>query len=265
MFGAARLKKIKDIIYEKKQVNVSTLSSMLSVTEVTIRSDIKKLELEGFIIKTHGGATLNEKLYLEIQEERLPRGTEYDRNKEIIGEIAAHIVKEHEAIFLGEGSTCYFIAKALKNKRNITVVTNNLNIANVLAENSSINLILTGGNLVGDTMSLTGEIIQRALKGIFVDKAFISVNGVHITNGFTVSNIEQLNVFRTISNIAKELIVAADCTKFGKTTFAQLGSLLIAKKIITNEDIPNEYKAYFFEEGIQIFTSYEINASIGVE
>ena len=261
MFGAARLEKIKNIITEKKHVDVSTLSSLLAVTEVTVRKDLEKLEKQGFITKTHGGAMLNEKT--PDDSRLIPDASNEDaslsKEKQMIGQIVAHMVKEHDSIFLGSGSTCCYIAKALVNKKNINIVTNNLNVANVLAAASSINVVLTGGNLIGHTMTLVGDIVQRTLEGIFIDKAFISVAGVHINNGFTVSNLDELNVYRSVLNIARELIVVADYSKFEKTSFVKFVPLVTANKVISNESIPIDYKAYFFEQGVQIFTSYEID------
>lgn len=262
MFGAARLQRIKDIISEKKQVDVSTLSSMLSVTEVTIRRDLEKLEEEGFITKTHGGAILNEMPSGSITSNNtstiLPSDVVYDDSKKLIGEIAAYHIKENESIFLGGGTTCHCVALALRDKKRINVVTNNMNAAYALAGNSSINVILTGGNLLSDTMALTGEIVLKSLEDIFIDKAIISVSGVHLDHGFTLSNLMELNVYKAIVNISKELVIVADHTKFNKVSFSKLGNLSIAKKVITNENVPDEYKAYFFQRGIQIFTSYKI-------
>ena len=263
MFGAARLEKIKEIVKEKKQIDVSTLSSILSVTEVTVRKDLEKLEQEGFIVKTHGGAIFNDKNVPEMkQNESLnANNIELYEEKIMIGEIASYMIKDKDSIFLGSGTTCYCIAKALRENRNIkiNIVTNNLSIANILCDINNINVILTGGNLSGQTMALTGEMVQKTLEGIFVDKAFISVSGVHISNGFTVSSTEEMNVYRTVMNISKELIIVADYSKFDRTSFIKLGAANIAKRIITNENIPIEYKAHFFEQEIQIFTSYEID------
>ena len=259
MFGAARLQRIREVIAEKKHIDVSTLSSMLSVTEVTIRKDLEKLESEGFIIKTHGGAILNGDHTNNISSAvDIHPAAQYDENKSTIGTIAAHLIKEGEYIFVGPGTTCYYVALALKDKKNINIVTNNISVVNALANNSSINVIVTGGNLQGNSMTLTGEVAINMLEGIFIDKAIISVTGVHIDNGYTISNMDDINIYRTIINISKELIIVADGTKFDKTSFIKLGNLDIAKKVVTNENVPREFKAYFFQKGIQIFTSYEI-------
>ena len=262
MFKAARLQKIKDIIQEQKQADVTALSSMLAVTEVTIRNDLDTLQKEGFIIKTHGGALLNEKFYKQngFSYEDV-HNISYNKHKEHIGLIAANMVNEKDAIYLGSGITCFNIAKALKNRKNINIVTNNVHVLNILSEQPSINIILTGGNFSHSIYALTGEMVQQSLKGIFIDKAFISVSGIHMQNGFTVSSLEELNVYRTIMNISRETIITADYTKFDVTSFVKLGPFSITNKVITNENIPSEYKSYFFEEGIQIFTSYDIKYS----
>ena len=263
MFKAARIQKIKDIISEKKQVDVTTLSHMLAVTEVTIRNDLDFIQKEGFIIKTHGGALLNEDYQksrnidddYETRKNILP-----NKEKEYIGLIANNMIREREAVYLGSGITCYYIAKALEDTKNIKVVTNNIHVFNYLSD-KPFDIMLTGGIFVHDLYALTGEMVQQSLKGIFIDKAFISVSGVHLNNGFTVSNMEELNVYRAIMKISKEIIIVADYTKFDRTSFVKLGSLSITNKIITNEKVSSDYKSKFFEEGIQIFTSYDIEYS----
>ncbi|MGI5850284.1 MAG: DeoR/GlpR family DNA-binding transcription regulator, partial [Christensenellales bacterium] len=257
MFKAARIQAIKDIITERKQADVATLSSILGVSEVTIRKDLDELQDIGIIIKTHGGALYNEKFH-DTEE---INGVPYNKDKEYIGLIAAQMVKERNDIFLGPGGTCYYIAKALKEKRNIKVVTNNRLVLNVLAESPYVDVILTGGQFNSGINAMTGDMVHKALKDILLDKAFISVSGVHLKYGYMVSNEEELKIYKTIINIAKEVIIVADHTKFNTTSFLKLGPINIVNKIITNKNIPANYKTVFFEEGIQIFTSYDIKYS----
>lgn len=260
MFKAARLEKIREIIMDKKQIDVSTLSQMLSVTEVTIRSDLETLANEGFIKKTHGGATFNDSFLPTVRftSSISSNNPEENKDEEFVAQIAAYLIKDRDVVFLGAGNTCTCIAKILMDRQNIIVVTNNLNVANVLAENPKIQVIVTGGNLDGKSMSLVGEIVNKALEGLFISKSFISVSGVDLNNGFTVDSLGELNVDKHIIGISKELVIVADRSKFDLTSFVHLGPLKMTKKVITNENIPGDYKSYFFNEGIQIFTSYNI-------
>lgn len=115
MFKAARVKKIKEIMIDRGQIDVSTLASLLDVTDVTVRADLELLENQGFIIRTHGGAVLNEEYINQKRINDLCNGSsiEYNKDKDHIGQIAANLVEENEWIFLSGGETCYYIAKAL--------------------------------------------------------------------------------------------------------------------------------------------------------
>ncbi|WP_066646625.1 DeoR/GlpR family DNA-binding transcription regulator [Christensenella timonensis] len=263
MFKAARLAKIKEVLLDRGQVDVSTLSALLNVSDVTIRSDLEQLEKEKFVYRTYGGAVLNEDHLKQqsMQDAITGASLDYDKNKEMVGQIAADMVRDNEWIFLGPGTTCYYVAKALLNRENVNVVTNNLYVAGALAQNPKSNVMVTGGTMVHSEMSLTGDLFSRFLKNIFIAKAFIGVGGVDFDSGFTVSNTLESNVYQKIKKISKELIIVADQTKFGHTSLTSIGPLTTVDAVITNDDIPEDYKSYFFQQGIRIFTSYRIKPS----
>lgn len=263
MFKAARLTKIKEIILDRGQVDVNTLSSMLNVSDVTIRSDLEQLEQEKFIYRTYGGAVLNEDHARQqaVQENLSGGSLEYDRNKEYVGQVAAELISANEWVFIGQGVTCYYVAKALNKKDNVNVVTNNLYAAGALSENKSSNVMMTSGSLVHSQMCLVGDMSLKFLDGIFIAKAIIGVGGVDMQSGFTVSNSTESNIFAKLKKISKELIIVADYSKFNHSSLMSLGPLTTADAVVTNDNIPEEYKSYFFENGVKIYTSYKIKTS----
>lgn len=263
MFKAARLTKIKEVILDRGQVDVNTLSSLLNVSDVTIRSDLEQLEKEQFIYRTHGGAVLNEDFIKQknFQENLLGLKLEYDKKKEYIGQIAAELVRDEEWIFIGQGTTCYYIARELAKKEGINVLTNNLYAAAIMAQNQKANIIVTGGNLVQSHLYLTGDMFLRTMDNIFISKAFMGVSGVDFKGGYTVSDSSELNVYNKIRDISRELIIVADSSKFDKTSFLSLGPLTMPDSVITNDDIAQTYKEFFFNNGVKIFTSYRIKES----
>lgn len=264
MFKAARLAKIKEVILDRGQVDVGTLSALLNVSDVTIRSDLELLEKEKFIYRTYGGAVLNEDYSKQksMQDNVTGNGLEYDRNKEYIGQIAAELVRDNEWIFIGQGTTCFYVAKALLYRENVNVVTNNLYVAGVLSQNRNSNVVVTGGNLMHAQMSLTGDMFLKSLKNIFIAKAFTGVGGIDFESGYTVSNMQEYNMYNWIKKISKEMVIVADYTKFGQTSLMSIGPLTSSDTVITNENIPEEYKSYFFKNGVKIFTSYRIKTSL---
>lgn len=259
MFAAERIKKIKQFLMEYKKVSVSNLSNLLSVSEVTIRKDLEKLEKEGLIQRTHGGAILC--------EDKAPKNI-YNNNNEIpeiehkkmIGMIAAQIVNDNEAIFIGPGTTCLQIAKNLKNKKNINIITNNVSAAMELSNIPSIKVALTGGDIRHKeyTYSLTGSGVINTLKNIYVDKAFVGVDGISFERGFSLHDPEDSIIDAEICKYTDEFIVVADNTKFNNISFSQLGDFHMADKVISDELIPKEYIKFFFENDIQLYIKYEL-------
>ena len=254
MFAIERQNRIKEILFKEKRVDVFELSRLFSVTEVTIRRDLDKLEQEGFLIKTYGGAVLNEEV---AQSSLMPVSDDSMlEEKRMIGRMAAQMIETSEAIYLSPGTTSLEIARNIKEKR-VTVVTNDLLIAYELKDSIGIKVIVTGGDLIQSTSTLVGGFALQALNGIFINKAFIGVKGVNFDSGYTVDSYEEVMVIQEVKKISNEIIAVADYTKFNRTTFARLGELDMAKKVITNKQVPNEYKKYYFENAIKLYTTFE--------
>lgn len=255
MFAIERLNKIKEILLREKRVDVFELSELFSVSEVTIRRDLDKLEQDGYIIKTYGGAILNRKKFDDDSHVILPE--EASEEKQMIGRIAAKMIDDGSPIFLGPGTTCLEIARNIKQKR-LTVVTNDLLIGYELRNCPGIKVIVTGGALIPSTSALTGGFAVRAIDGFYISKAFIGVKGINFTSGYTVDSYEEVMVTEEVQKKSNELIIVADYTKFNCTAFARLGDLHIAKKVITNKQIPTEYKKFYFENNIKLYTTFEL-------
>lgn len=254
MFAIERLNKIKEKLFKEKRVDVFELSELFSVTEVTIRRDLDKLEQEGFLIKTYGGAVLKDDLVLEPSKYETEDSNLEE--KKMIGEIASQMIENGAAIYLGPGTTCLEIARNIKDKK-LTVVTNDLLIAQELNDSSGIKVIVTGGDLIQSTSTLVGGFALHALGGIYVNKAFIGIKGANFDSGYTVDSHEEVMVIQEVRKISSEIIIAADYTKFGFTAFARLGELTMARKVITNKQLPAEFKKYYFENAIKLYTTFE--------
>lgn len=258
MFAVKRLEKIKEIMLEYKHVDIPTLSSILSVSEATIRRDLEKLENEGFLKRTYGGAVLNEEAAPEVHTSK--ENISCLEEKRLVGYIASQLVENNEVIIIGAGTTCLQFARNLKNKKNLTIVTNNLLIPSELGPYKDIKVILTGGDVfyTEGSMSLIGEFAHKMINDIYVSKAFLGVDGVDIHYGYTTNSSELALVWNKMARVAEETIILGDYTKFGKKSFIRLGPLNCAHKIVTNQEVQEEFKKYYFENGIPIYTSYEL-------
>jgi DeoR/GlpR family transcriptional regulator of sugar metabolism len=262
MFKAERIQKIKELVYNRKQVDVATLSSLLNVSGVTIRSDLERLEKTGFLLRTHGGAVLNETSTSQDDANNILLGKtiQYDKTRENMGKVAAALIEEHEWIFLGPGEICYYIAKQLLDRKNINVLTNNIHVINVLLSNPGINVVMTGGNLNHKHCYVMGDIFAKTMENLYIRKAFFPVTGADFQAGYTVSDVGEMNMIKFISKRAAELIYLIDSAAFDSISFMSVGDLKSVSTIISGNKMPEIYKKYYFENNIRAFTSYDLNS-----
>jgi DeoR/GlpR family transcriptional regulator of sugar metabolism len=259
MFKKERQKNIKKMLTNRKQVAVLELSTLFKVSEVTIRNDLGELEREGFLTRLHGGAILKE-AGPEKQDPVVatPFGSiECDANKQQIGKVAASLVNERERIFLGPGTTCYYIAKELLHRSDITVLTNNLYVANVLLSNPYIKVLLTGGQLVRDQYCVVDDMFTKSIESLYLSKAFFSVGGADFSAGYTVSSVPETEIYKQIAERSKEVIMALDNTKFNMHEFVYLGDLDMLPIVISDSKMPESYKEYYLAHNVKILSSIE--------
>lgn len=232
MFAADRVQKIKEILYEYKHVDLNTLCSLLNCSIATIRRDLDKLEAEGFLRKAYGGAILNEPVPNgSVQSSYAPMDLML-KEKIQIALIAAETVTDNDVIFLGPGSTCFQVAKCVKDKTNLTIVTNNLNIATGLAGLTNVRIILPGGDITGQNNSIfsVGYYAENNLKEMFINKAIFSVDGISMEYGCTVNNHELAILMKNVMSRSDEMIIVADKSKFDKRAFVKVLELSEIKK-----------------------------------
>jgi DeoR/GlpR family transcriptional regulator of sugar metabolism len=259
MYKQIRLEHIKKILLKEKQITVHDLSTLLNVSVVTIRGDLKELESENFLTRTHGGAIINKAVLCSTEPQSFVAGPtiDYDKRKELIGQVACRFISDSEWVFLGSGTTAFYVARSLTDRNSLNILTNNLLVAYELTKNPLANVMMTGGTLSHTTFNLGGEIFESTLQPITISKAFISLIGIDLNNAYTVSTSGELNVFKVIRSISKQLFIIVDSSKFDKTGFIKVGELLEADAIITDALPPQKYVDYYHENGIPIYTPYD--------
>lgn len=258
MFKVERHRRIKEILKDCRQIEVSSLSNLLNVTEATIRKDLEELEREGFLTRFHGGATLNLEESSSSNPSSWNQNIEYDKNKEDIGRTAAQLINEREWVFLGPGTTCYYIACALRDRTNINVLTNNFLVAQALYNISGIRLVFFGGQVEYPGFYTLPEHLEKDLENMYLDKAFFSIDGVDINAGYTLSERPVYDLISIISACSRETIMAFDYTKYKQRAFMKVGNLDFAATVITNPAIPDDYKQFFLKHKIQVYTSFDL-------
>ncbi|MBW9154345.1 DeoR/GlpR family DNA-binding transcription regulator [Clostridium estertheticum] len=252
MFPEERKSKILNSLNKYGKVKVCDLSQQYEVSEVTIRRDLQELEEDKMIKRVHGGAVLNGNTKFEPTfSEKIDKF--YDE-KESIGKLAAAIIVDGDTIALDAGTTTISIARQITAK-NITVLTNSVDVAYELAKKKDVEVIITGGTLRWETRAMVGPVADNALKNFRVDKVFIGTNGICIINGLTTPNIIEANTKREMIKIADQTIVVCDHTKFGTVYFAKIVDLDSVDIIITDNQIDNsiiEEFEEFEEKGVKI-------------
>ncbi len=250
MLANQRRDKILELLKEDGSAKVIDLSKLFKVTEVTIRQDLEKLEKDGLVIREHGGAFLKN---VENQVRTFSLGNqEHIDKKELIARKCLEYIESGDTIILDSGSTTTEIAKQLKGIKNLTVITNALNIALMLGAEPGIEVIMTGGEFKPPTLSLTGQKAADFFKGLNVQKLFLATAGISLKSGLTYPSISDLVVKKAMIDAADTTYLVADSTKMGKSAFASLGALSLINYIITDDGIEEKHKQVFHDNEIEL-------------
>jgi len=253
MFAAERIKIIKNYLLKEQKVSVAKLSELLNVTEVTIRRDLEKLEKEGFLERTHGGAILKEFKEEESVEEFVDI---YKTQRQEIAETAYHLVSDNDMIMITEGLTNACIARKLAQKNNLTVLTNDMRVAMEFAGSPMNNLILLGGDL--KEYAVYGQLTENNLQYFSVKHLFVEVDAINKQSGIMVSSISKASFIQKAIRAAEIVSVVCLANNFGEKSLYRVGSVDLADKIITNSELDDAYKDYLFGLNIQVYTSVDI-------
>ncbi len=245
-----RREKIMDLLREDGSAKVTNLAKLFKVTEVTIRQDLEKLEHDDLIVREHGGAFLK-----NVEDQVRSFSLEHQENmdkKELIAEKCLEFIESGDTIILDSGSTTTEIAKKLRGMKNLTVITNAVNIALMLGAEPGIEIIVTGGEFKPPTLSLTGQKAADFFKGLAVQKLFLATAGISLKSGLTYPSLSDIVVKKAMIDAADITYLVADSSKIGKSALASLGALSLIDYIITDEDINKKDKKVFEEHEIEL-------------
>lgn len=238
MLPNQRREKILELIKEDGHAKVQDLSRIFKVTEVTIRQDLEKLESEGLIEREHGGAILSN-VGSNVKNIALQNQSNMSA-KMAIAQKALTYIEDGDTIILDSGSTTTEIAKLIFGFKNLTVITNALNIALILGATPGVNLMVTGGEFKPPTLSLTGQKSADFFNNLNADKLFLATAGISLKAGLTYPSISDLCVKRAMIDSSDEVFLVADSSKIGLNSFASLGALSLIHHLITDSDISKE-------------------------
>lgn len=228
-----RQEKIVHILMELERVSIRELAAQLSVSSWTIRRELAPLEDRQIVRRFHGGVALIDATLFQ-KNNFDDNVTEAYEAKERIGQIAARLLLADDSIVLGGGTTTTEVARHLKLRKHLRIMTNALNIALELSRNPNIHVTCTGGSVDGDFYSLIGSVAERALNAHYFDVAVIGVSGISPSAGLTVSSQANAAVLSIMIEHSRKCIVVADHSKFGQVCFAQVAPLSKIDTIVTD-------------------------------
>lgn len=231
------------------RVSVAELSQQLGVSEVTIRADLQALAGQNLIIRTHGGAIpagTNYELALALRRQRQVQ------EKSRIGQAAAALVLDGDAVFLDSSSTALAIVQHLKNHRHLTIITNSLVIAQELQDTPSIRVVMSGGTFQRETASLIGVDGLELLRKFNIQKGFFGAHGLNLPEGLTDVSADEAEVKRALVHMCRQTIAVLDATKWGRVGLASFARPEQIQTAITDAHAPADLMAQVQAAGIEI-------------
>lgn len=250
MLNEERRRAILELLNHQGRVLVTELSKQFDTSQVTIRKDLEILHSQGVVHRTHGGAlpardgaledpTLREKEKLHRQE------------KLRIADCAVQKVKEGQVVILDSGTTTTAIARALRNFKSLTIITNAVNIAAELA-GTAVEVILTGGTLRKNSFSLVGPIAEETLKRLSADLLFLGVDGFEVSYGLSTPNLLEAKVNRVMVEIAKRTVAVCDASKFGRRSLSLIAPTSALQEVITDRGAPKADVKTLKQAGVEV-------------
>jgi DeoR/GlpR family transcriptional regulator of sugar metabolism len=255
----SRLQKILSLLAGRESVSVSELSTLLDVSEVTIRADLTRLAEAGKVDRTHGGARLTEgRVRQEFTFQR--RKSLNAPQKEMIGRTAARFIDPHDAILLDSSSTVLALAHALREKedlKDVTVVPTGIWTAIELMGAQNINVLLPGGYLRHTSGSITGLPTSEFLNDLIIKKAFLGAWGISSSIGLTDTHLVEIELKKFIVSRVEEVIILVDGSKFGQTGLSVYAGSDKISKVITDVTAPVEEIDELRKRGIDVIVAEE--------
>lgn len=251
LFLEERLDRILALLHERERVSVAELSQQFNVSAVTIRHDLTTLEQRGRLVRTHGGAMLKPNAATDLPAFAL-RKELHLAEKQRIGQAAADLVGDGESIALDASTTAWQIARHLRARKELTVVTNGLFVALEFVESPGVTVVMPGGSLRPASASLVGDQGACILERYHVQKGFFGAGGFTLEEGLTDTDQYEVELKRRMVERAKEVIAVVDSSKWGQVTFAPLVSVDRLQRVITDTGAPQVMVTALREWGITV-------------
>jgi DeoR family transcriptional regulator of aga operon len=243
-----RFGRILELLARDGTVTVAALAAELGVSDATVRRDLQALGEQRLLERSHGGAVAHGTAHELPVRYRTGRSDEKRR----IARAAAELVTDGLAVALTGGTTTTEVARTLAARQGLTVVTNALNIAFELAVRPNLKLIVAGGVARSASYELVGSLAEATLGGLYVDVAFLGVDGIDAERGLTTQSEVEAATNRTLIDRAKRTVVVADASKLGRVAFARIAGVDRAELLITNTGADAEEVERLRAAGVEV-------------
>jgi DeoR/GlpR family transcriptional regulator of sugar metabolism len=237
-------------LYADGKVIVSELSKIYKVTEETIRRDLEKLEKEGLAKKTYGGAVRSDSFNTD-----LPYNIRKQSNvpgKQKIATIIADLINDGDYIAVDASTTALYVIKKIMTRKNITLITNSIEILLEVANKTDWNIMSTGGTLKEGGLSLVGYQAEKMISSFHVDITICSCKGLDLERGITDSNEKDAQIKKALMGSASKSIIAVDSSKFDKASFVKFADINDADMIVTENQPDEQWIRKFQAEGVEL-------------
>lgn len=248
-----RQKKILSLLARQGRLSVTEIVEQFSISEATARRDLESLTAQGKAQRVHGGVIAVEQAPPELPI--LEREGEQPDEKVFIGRAAAELVFDKETVFLGSGTTVLEVARNVRNRKNLTVITNSLPVLNMLAGIMEITVISLGGMLRESELSFIGHITEQALTEIRADKVIMGTRGVSLEHGLTNDYLEETLTDRAILKIGREVIIVADHSKINRVSTALLAPLTAVHTFVTDSKADKKFIQSLKKQDIKVLVA----------
>ena len=245
-----RISDIEDYIYENKTVTLDQLCRVFDVSKNTIRRDLKEIISDGNFKKIYGGVTVKDNKDLLPFSERNINNLDAKRK---IAEKAADLVEDSDVIFIDSGTTTIHMIDYIKEKKNLTVITNNLEVMIRVIPYENIKLISLSGELDRNTLSFTGDTASLVLKSYNISKAFMASAGVSVNGGVTNSSTKEYDIKSTAVKRSNKVYLLTSEDKFNLVAIMTYCTLDKLSGIVTDGMPPQDVKEYMDEHEIEMY------------
>lgn len=245
-----RQKQILSLLTKQGRLSVTEIVTRFEISEATARRDLESLASQGKARRVHGGVVAVEQAPPELPI--LQREGEQADEKSNIGRAAAELIADGETVFLGSGTTVLETAKHLRDRKNLTVITNSLPVLNALAGIKDITVVSLGGQLRDSELSFIGHITEQALAELRVDKVVMGARGISLEHGLTNDYLPETLTDRAILKIGRTVIIVADHTKINRVATALLAPLKSMQVFVTDSKADKKFVQVLKKNEVQV-------------